>query len=48
MAGRWMYMGDQVSPQSAGQGCLGLQHLGVNHAEDRRAYHLHLYSVFSQ
>ena len=41
-------MGDQVRPQSAGRSCLGLQHLGVNHAEDRRAYHLHLCSVLSQ
>ena len=27
MAGRRMYMGDQVRPQSAGRSCLGRQHL---------------------
>ena len=32
-------MGDQVRLHSAGWGCLGLQHLGVNHTEDRIAYH---------
>lgn len=42
-----MNRGDQARLHSAGWSCLGLQHLGVNHTEDRLAYHLHLYCAFS-
>ena len=42
-----MNRGDQARLHSAGWSCLGLQYLGVNHTEDRLAYHLHLYCAFS-